>query len=31
MLRQFFRTMPVEIEEAARIDGAGRLGTLFRW
>ena len=30
MLRQFFRTMPVEIEEAARIDGAGRLGTLFK-
>ena len=30
LLRQFFRTMPVEIEEAARIDGAGRLGTLFK-
>ena len=23
LLRQFFKTMPVEIEEAARIDGAG--------
>jgi len=30
LLRQFFKTMPVEIEEAARIDGAGRLGTLFK-
>jgi multiple sugar transport system permease protein len=30
MLRQFFRTMPVEIEEAARLDRAGRLGTLFK-
>ena len=29
-MRQFFMTMPVEIEEAARIDGAGRLGTLFK-
>lgn len=30
LLRQFFKTMPIEIEEAARIDGAGRLGTLFK-
>ena len=30
LLRQFFKTMPVEIEEAARIDGAGRLGTLVK-
>ncbi len=30
LLRQFFRTLPVEVEEAARIDGAGRLKTLFR-
>jgi len=30
LLRQFFKTMPVEIEEAARIDGAGRRGTLFK-
>ncbi len=30
MLRQFFRTLPVELEEAARIDGASRLGILFK-
>src|ERR1035437_2750222 len=30
LLRQFFKTMPVEIEEAARIGGAGRLGTLVK-
>lgn len=30
LLRQFFKTVPVEIEEAARIDGAGRLGTLIK-
>ena len=30
LLRQFFKTMPVEIEEAARIDGASRLGTLVK-
>jgi len=30
LLRQFFKTVPVEIEEAARIDGAGRLGTLVK-
>jgi multiple sugar transport system permease protein len=30
MLRQFFRSLPVELEEAARIDGASRLGVLFK-
>ena len=30
MLTQFFRTIPVELEEAARIDGATRLGILVR-
>ena len=25
MLTQFFRTLPIELEEAARIDGASRL------
>jgi multiple sugar transport system permease protein len=30
MLRQFFRTLPVELEEAARIDGASRFGVLFK-
>lgn len=30
MLTQFFRTLPVELEEAARIDGASRLGVLVR-
>jgi multiple sugar transport system permease protein len=30
LLRQFFKTMPVELEEAARIDGASRLGTIFK-
>jgi multiple sugar transport system permease protein len=30
LMRQFFRTLPVELEEAARIDGCSRLGTLFR-
>jgi multiple sugar transport system permease protein len=30
MLRQFFLTLPVELEEAARIDGASRLGILFK-
>ena len=29
MMRQFFRTLPIELEEAARIDGASRLGVLF--
>lgn len=30
LMRQFFRTLPVELEEAARIDGCSRLGTLIR-
>ncbi len=30
LLRQFFRTLPVDLEEAARIDGCTRLGVLFR-
>jgi multiple sugar transport system permease protein len=30
MLRQFFRTLPIELEEAARIDGASRFGVLVR-
>ncbi|MFN8233713.1 MAG: carbohydrate ABC transporter permease [Actinomycetota bacterium] len=30
MLRQFFRTLPIELEEAARIDGCSRLGVLFK-
>jgi len=30
LLRQFFRTLPLELEEAARIDGASRLGVLFK-
>jgi multiple sugar transport system permease protein len=30
MLRQFFRTLPVELEEAARMDGASRMGVLFK-
>ncbi|GAB3678827.1 carbohydrate ABC transporter permease [Angustibacter aerolatus] len=30
LLRQFFRTLPRELEEAARIDGAGRLRTLVQ-
>jgi multiple sugar transport system permease protein len=29
-LRQFFRTLPVEYEESARVDGAGRLTVLWR-
>ena len=29
LLTQFFRTLPVELEEAARIDGASRLKVLF--
>jgi multiple sugar transport system permease protein len=32
MLTQFFRTLPIELEEAARIDGASRLSTSSgRW
>ncbi len=30
LLRQFFRTLPIELEEAARIDGASRIGILFK-
>ena len=30
MLRQFFLSLPIELEEAARIDGASRLGILFK-
>jgi multiple sugar transport system permease protein len=29
-LRQFFLTIPIELEEAARIDGTSRLGVLFK-
>jgi multiple sugar transport system permease protein len=29
-LRQFFRTLPLEYEEAARVDGASRLTVLWR-
>ena len=30
LLRQFFKTLPIEIEEAALIDGATRLGVVFK-
>jgi multiple sugar transport system permease protein len=30
MLRQFFRTLPIELEEAARIDGTSRAGILIK-
>jgi multiple sugar transport system permease protein len=30
LLRQFFLSMPQDIEEAAKVDGAGRLRTLFQ-
>jgi multiple sugar transport system permease protein len=30
MLVQFFRTLPIELEEAARIDGASRMAILLR-
>jgi multiple sugar transport system permease protein len=30
LLRQFFQSLPVELEEAARIDGASRLGVFFK-
>ena len=30
LLRQFFRTLPIDLEEPARIDGRSRLGVLFR-
>lgn len=29
LMRQFFRSLPVELEEAARVDGASRLRILF--
>jgi multiple sugar transport system permease protein len=29
-LRQFFMTVPIELEEAARMDGTSRLGVLFK-
>jgi ABC-type glycerol-3-phosphate transport system permease component len=30
LLRGFFRSVPIELEDASRVDGAGRLATLFR-
>lgn len=30
LLRQYFSTIPQELEDAARIDGCGRFGTFFR-
>ncbi|QRY39840.1 carbohydrate ABC transporter permease [Microbacterium hominis] len=30
LLRQYFSTIPVELEDAARIDGCSRIGTFFR-
>lgn len=30
VLRQFFMTIPIELDEAARTDGASRIGILFR-
>ena len=30
LMRQFFRTLPIDLEEAGRIDGCSRLGVLFR-
>jgi multiple sugar transport system permease protein len=30
LMRQFFRTLPIELEEAARIDGCSRMGVLVR-
>jgi multiple sugar transport system permease protein len=29
-LRQFFQTVPVELEDAARVDGTSRIGVLFK-
>ena len=29
-LRQFFQTVPVELEEAAQVDGTSRIGVLFK-
>jgi len=30
LLRQFFLTIPIELEEAARIDGTSRIGVIFK-
>lgn len=30
LLRQFFQSIPIELDEAARVDGAGRLRVLFQ-
>jgi multiple sugar transport system permease protein len=30
LMAAFFNTIPIELEDAARIDGCGRIGTLFR-
>ncbi len=30
LMRQYFRTLPRELDEAAMIDGCGRIGVLFR-
>jgi ABC-type glycerol-3-phosphate transport system permease component len=30
LLRQFFRTLPADLDDAAKIDGSGYLGILFR-
>jgi ABC-type glycerol-3-phosphate transport system permease component len=30
LLRQFFRSIPMELSDAAKIDGCSNLGTLFR-
>jgi multiple sugar transport system permease protein len=30
LLRQYFSTIPTELEDAARIDGCSRIGTFFR-
>ena len=30
MMAAFFQTVPIELEEAARLDGCTRLGILFR-
>jgi len=30
LLRGFFRDIPVDLDEAARVDGASRIGVLWR-
>jgi ABC-type glycerol-3-phosphate transport system permease component len=30
MMRQFFLTLPIEVEDAARVDGCGEWGVIFR-